>query len=210
MTKKNDFNVSTEDLIFEEEVGEEELYSKKNVSDIIYNDLDVRKRRTKFLIFLAISLIIISIISALMGFIFLDKDLKEKKVNSIITKYDLFVTHSNSSYGGSISSFSDYRSLNNAYLYKFDVTNNNSIALDYLVEFINPNYGNDGVDMTLINYKLLKNNEIVSEGVLSNSMTSKLFNTEILSNSRDEYVLKIWSYKMDKKLKFDFKINVKV
>ena len=128
MTKKNDFNVSTEDLIFEEEVGEEELHSKKNVSDIIYNDLDVRKRRTKFLIFLAISLIIISIISALMGFIFLDKDLKEKKVNPIITKYDLFVTHSNSSYGGSISSFSDYRSLNNAYLYKFDVTNNNSIV----------------------------------------------------------------------------------
>lgn len=210
MTKKNDFNVSTEDLIFEEEVGEEELYSKKNVSDIIYNDLDVRKRRTKFLIFLAISLIIISIISALMGFIFLDKDLKEKKVNPIITKYDLFVTHSNSSYGGSISSFSDYRSLNNAYLYKFDVTNNNSIALDYLVEFINPNYGNDGVDMTLINYKLLRNNQIVSEGVLSNSMTSQLFNTDILSNSRDEYVLKIWSYKMDKKLKFDFKINVKV
>lgn len=79
MTKKNDFNVSTEDLIFEEEVGEEELHSKKNVSDIIYNDLDVRKRRTKFLIFLAISLIIISIISALMGFIFLDKDLKRKK-----------------------------------------------------------------------------------------------------------------------------------
>lgn len=210
MTKKNDFNVSTEDLIFEEEVGEEELYSKKNVSDIIYNDLDVRKRRTKFLIFLAISLIIISIISALMGFIFLDKDLKEKKVNSIITKYDLFVTHSNSSYGGSISSFSDYRSLNNAYLYKFDVTNNNSITLNYLVEFINPNYGNDGVDMTLINYKLLRNNQIVSEGVLSNSMTSQLFNTDILSNSRDEYVLKIWSYKMDKKLKFDFKINVKV
>lgn len=210
MTKKNDFNVSTEDLIFEEEVGEEELRSKKNVSDIIYNDLDVRKRRTKFLIFLAISLIIISIISALMGFIFLDKDLKEKKVNPIITKYDLFVTHSNSSYGGSISSFSDYRSLNNAYLYKFDVSNNNSIALNYLVEFINPNYGNDGVDMTLINYKLLKNDEIVSEGVLSNSMTSQLFNTDILSNSRDEYVLKIWSYKMDKKLKFDFKINVKV
>lgn len=95
-------------------------------------------------------------------------------------------------------------------MYKFDVTNNNSIALDYLVEFINPNYGNDGVDMTLINYKLLRNNEIVSEGVLSNSMTSQLFNTGILSNSSDEYVLKIWSYTMDKKLKFDFKINVKV
>ena len=57
------------DLIFEEEVGEEELRSKKNVSDIIYNDLDVRKRRTKFLIFLAISLIIISI----MIYLFMEK-----------------------------------------------------------------------------------------------------------------------------------------
>ena len=82
--------------------------------------------------------------------------------------------------------------------------------MNYLVEFINPNYGNDGVDMELINYSLLKNNEIVSEGVLNNSTSNQLFKTDILSNSSDEYVLKIWSYKMDKKLKFDFKINVKV
>ena len=210
MTKKNDFNVSTEDLIFEEEVGEEELHSKKNVSDIIYNDFSVKRRRTNFLIVLAVILIIISIISALMGFIYLDKDLKEKYNNPVTTKYDLFVSHSNGSYGGSISSFSDYRSLNSAYMYKFTVSNNNSVNLGYLVEFINPNYGNDGVDMVLINYSLLKNNEIVSEGVLINSTSHQLFKTDILSNSSDEYVLKIWSYEIDKKLKFDFKVNVKV
>lgn len=210
MTKKNDFNVATEDLIFEEEVKEDELYSKKNVSDIIYDDFSVKRRRINFLIVLAVVLIIISIISALVGFIYLDKGVKEKYNNPVTTKYDLFVSHSNSSYGGSISSFADYRSLNNAYLYKFTVSNNNPITLNYLVEFINPNFGNDGVDMELINYNLLKNNVIVSEGVLSNFSTSQIFNTDILNNSSDEYVLKIWSYDIDKKLKFNFKINVKV
>lgn len=209
MKRKNDLNVPTEDLIFQEEVKDDELYCKKNVSDIIYNDSGVRIRRTRFLIMLAIILILISIISALIGFVYLDKDLKENN-NTIVTKYDLFVAHSNSFYGGNIDSFSNYSSLDKAYSYKFTVSNNNPVSLKYSVEFVNPNYGNDGVDMTLINYKLLKNNEIVSEGTLNNLKTDELYKADILSNSSDEYFIKVWSSKIDKELKFDFQINVKV
>lgn len=210
MTKKNDFDIETNDLIFKEEVKDEELYSKKDVTDIIYNNSEVRRKRTMFLIILAVILIIISIISAIMGFVYLDNDLKQKNSNVVVSKYDLFVAHSNRSYGGEIASFSDYRKLDDAYSYKFTISNDNPIVLKYSVELINSNYGNDNVDMTLINYKLLKNGEVVSDGSLSNMMTNDLYSTDILNNSTDEYAIQVWSLELDKNLKFNFKINVKV
>ena len=208
--KKSDFDVEIDDLIFQEEVKDEELYSKRDVNDVIYNDSEIRRKRTKFLIILAVVLIIISIISAIMGFVYLDKDLKQKNNNVVVQKYDLFVTHSNSSYGGEIASFDDHRKLDDAYSYKFTISNDNPIVLKYSVEFINSNYGNDNIDMTLINYKLLKNGEVVSDGFLSNMMINELYSTDILSNSTDEYVIQVWSLKLAKNLKFNFKINVKV
>lgn len=207
---KNDSTVDIDDLVFQEEVNDDELYSKKDVSDIIYEDDGVRKRRTRFLIILAIILIILSILSAVMGFIFLDKDLKERDKEVIVKKYDLFVTHSNSFYGGKIRSFANYSSSNKAYSYDFTVGNNNPVSLGYSIELVNPDYGNDGVDMSLINYRLLKNNEVVGEGTLDNLMNNELYKTDIMKNSSDEFRVQLWSSSLDKNLKFSFQINVKV
>ena len=51
MSKKMN-NIDTDDLVFQEEVNEDELYSKKNTSDIIYKEEDNGK--SKFLVLLAI------------------------------------------------------------------------------------------------------------------------------------------------------------
>ena len=107
--RKNDFKVSTDDLVFQEEVKDDELHSKLGTSDIIYVDNGKVRRRTRFLIFLAIFLILLSIISAIMGFVYMDKELKAEQNNTKVQKYDLFVTHSSGSYGGTIDSFSKYR-----------------------------------------------------------------------------------------------------
>ena len=149
MSKKMN-NIDTDDLVFQEEVNEDELYSKKNTSDIIYKEEDNGK--SKFLVLLAIILILVSILSAIMGFVFWDKDLKKENGNVAVTKYNLFIIHSNDLYGGSINSFSNYDSLSNAFSYKFVVSNSNPVTLDYSVELVNSNHDKDNVDMTLINY----------------------------------------------------------
>lgn len=207
MSKKMN-NIDTDDLVFQEEVNEDELYSKKNTSDIIYKEEDNGK--SKFLVLLAIILILVSILSAIMGFVFWDKDLKKENGNVAVTKYNLFIIHSNDLYGGSINSFSNYDSLSNAFSYKFVVSNSNPVTLDYSVELVNSNHDKDNVDMTLINYRLLKNGKIVNKGILSNLVTNKLYNTDILDNSSDEYIIQMWSSEINKNVKFDFSINVSV
>ena len=207
MSKKMN-NIDTDDLVFQEEVNEDELYSKKNTSDIIYKEEDNGK--SKFLVLLAIILILVSILSAIMGFVFWDKDLKKENDNVAVTKYNLFIIHSNDLYGGSINSFSNYDSLSNAFSYKFVVSNSNPVTLDYSVELVNSNHDKDNVDMTLINYRLLKNGKIVNKGILSNLVTNKLYNTDILDNSSDEYIIQMWSSEINKNVKFDFSINVSV
>ena len=155
-------------------------------------------------------MILVSILSAIMGFVFWDKDLKKENGNVAVTKYNLFIIHSNDLYGVSINSFSNYDSLSNAFSYKFVVSNSNPVTLDYSVELVNSNHDKDNVDMTLINYRLLKNGKIVNKGILSNLVTNKLYNTDILDNSSDEYIIQMWSSEINKNVKFDFSINVSV
>ena len=56
MRKKN--SISSSDLMFEEEVSDQEVYDKSGHSDVIYKSSN---SKVKFLIVLAIILIIISI-----------------------------------------------------------------------------------------------------------------------------------------------------
>lgn len=208
--KKNDFEVSTDDLVFQEEVKDEELHSKLGTSDIIYVDNGKVRRRTRFLIFLAIFLILLSIVSAIMGFVYMDKELKAEQNNTKVQKYDLFVTHSSGSYGGTIDSFSKYRDEKTAFSYGFSVSNNNPISLKYSIALNNSTFGSDDVDMSKINYKLYKDDQVIKEGNLFNSENNNLFAIAIPSNSTDKYVIKLWSSDLDKKLGFKFKINVNV
>lgn len=205
MSQKQKNDIDAEELTFLEEVSDSELHSKLGTSDIIYKDVGFSKR-TKVLIVFAVLLILSAICSALFGFIYLDKEVKDTKERINVVRYNLFVTHSSSSFGGNIESFENYNALNKAYSYSFSVKNDNSISLGYSIYFSS----DDFVDKSLINYQLLRNGMVVQAGNFVNSDVNKIFDTKIKSNGYDKYEIKIWSLKVPKSTSFKFKIDVRV
>lgn len=201
MMEKNNSDFDVSNVTFEEEVSSEELNSKKGTSDIVYSNKGGRKN--KFLIFLAIFLILFSLLCSFIGYCYLDN--KDRDIT--YDKYNLLVTHSDGSFGGIISSFDKYSSFNNAYSYSFSVSNGNPLEFNYSVDINCTNYEKN-VNLSFINYVLYKNNDVVKEGVLSNSEVNKIYDTSIGVNGLDNYVLKLWS--SEKNLGFNFKVNINV
>ena len=205
---KND-EIKREETVFVEEVPESELYDKKNQSDIIYVEDDTYKKKAKILIAIAIILIIIAVLSSLLGFLYLNQERKaneESNSSTNITRYDIFISHSNSNYGGNIKSFLNYNNKDKAFSYSFKVSNENPVNIDYKVELIDNNFGN--TSLNLISYSLLNNNEEIASGVLENKEVNKIADVTINSNSVNDLVLKLWSNSLDKG--FNFKVNVAV
>lgn len=209
MKKKSDFDVSIDDMMFQEEVKDEELHSKLGTSDIIYENDSARKRRTGFLIFLSVLLILLSIFSIFFGFAYLDKNLSDKRHVTTV-KYDLFVVHSNSDYGGVIPSFDKYNSMEKAYSYDFSVSNKNSVSLNYSVSLFALDFDNKNIDMTKISYALYRDNVVVQEGNLGNIRELSLYDTNCPSNTTSKYSIKLWSLTLGKDSNFKFKININV
>lgn len=193
-------------LLFEEEVNDNELVDKKKHNDIVYVETD-NKVRFKFLIILAIVLFIISFFALVLGMLFADGKFGVLD-GTVVNEYNLYVTHTNVDYGGSNIVFNKYNSFDNAYSYTFNVSNNNSVELDYSLELLNDNYNGDGVDMRLINYTLIKNNAEISTGKLEDIEKNSIYSTSISANSKDIYTIKLWSNTISKDLKFSFKMNV--
>lgn len=205
---KND-EIKREETVFVEEVPESELYDKKNQSDIIYVEDNTYKKKAKILITIAIILIIIAVLSSLLGFLYLNQERKaneESSSSTNITRYDIFISHSNSNYGGNIKSFLNYNNKDKAFSYSFKVSNENPVNIDYKVELIDNNFGN--TSLNLISYSLLNNNEEIASGVLENKEVNKIADVTINSNSVNDLVLKLWSNSLDKG--FNFKVNVVV
>ena len=209
MNNNDDFEKG--EVLFEEEVTDSELHSKVNTDDHIYVDnSNSIKGRITFLIILSVILMLISIASAIFGFVFKDGFNSDRKIGVDVTEYNLFVTHSNSVYGGEIKSFSDHNSLEKAFTYSFYVTNNNPSNINYVVDLANLKFDESKIDMSLIKYNLIKNGGVVAEGNLENSMTNELYDTKISSDNIDKYEIKIWSDTINKKVDFVFKINIRV
>ena len=208
MNQKNDDYISnTEELIFKEEVADEELHSKLGVDDHIY----VRKFfGAPFLIGLAIFLILTSLLAAILGLIVFDKELTGRPIGVFHDEYKLTVVHSNKNYGGTVKSFSNYNNSGSSFNYVFHVENKNAVNLKYSVELENPNFGSDNIDQTKISYMLLKNKQVVKNGSLSNMKTNDLYKTTISGKSVDEYEIKIWGDNINNDLNFSFKINIGV
>lgn len=205
---KND-EIKREETVFVEEVPESELYDKKNQSDIIYVEDNTYKKKAKILITIAIILIIIAVLASLLGFLYLNQERKaneESNSSTNITRYDIFISHSNSNYGGNIKSFLNYNNKDKAFSYSFKVSNENPVNIDYKVELIDNNFGN--TSLNLISYSLLNNNEEIASGVLENKEVNKIADITINSNSVNDLVLKLWSNSLDKG--FNFKVNVAV
>ncbi len=196
---QNSRGIKDDEVIFNEEVKEDELYSKKDVDDHIY----IRKFfGGPLLITLGVILVLISLFSLLYGLLNADSDLNGRQIGVVHTKYKLLVTHSNNNYGGKIDSISEYVSSSDAYTYDFKVSNNRNVLLNYNVELVSTNFIPD------VSYQLVKNGEVVSENQINTSGKIKLYNTSINANTTDVYKIKIWSNTQDRTDSYEFKINV--
>ena len=160
------------------------------------------------LVFLSIVLGIIALFAIMLGMVFSNSDKTDRPIGVFTNKYNLIVTHTNNQYGGSISSFANYNNENNAYEYSFGVTNNNSVDLKYSINFENTNYDFNKLDMSLIDYQLVKNGKVVRSGKLKNAVTNDLYTTNISIRSSDNYLIKLWSNDLVNKGNFSFKINI--
>ena len=207
---KNNFR-KDEDFMFEEEVSEDMLYDKKNQSDIVYVESSEHIIRTRVLIVLAVILIILAIISSFFGFVYLGKDQQDnKETTTSVTRYDIFVSHSNASYGGSIDSFAKYNSLDNAFNYDFKVSNENPVDIDYKIEVIDNNYDKNSKYLPMISYSLFNNDVQITEGVFDSKEINVIEKVTIKANSSDSLRLKIWSTEIENNIGFNFKVNVAV
>ncbi len=200
MTGKNNFLSNDE---FTEEVDANSLYSYVNQNDIVA----IKKQaKVNVLISIAITFIVIAVLLSFMGFFLLYKGGDSIFINSS-TKYNLFVTHTTSTYGGVIDSFKDYNSSDTAYVYKFNVQNNNNVSLKYDVVLENLSFS-EGSNYNLINYSLLNFDNEMAMGTLDSVKSFKLLSRDIGSSVSDNYTLKLWSSSFPSSFSFKIDINV--
>ncbi len=206
--KKNSVNYEgdVKDLMFEEEVPETSLVSKKHQNDIIYVNTGLGKFNRIVLYVLLFLILGFSVLSLLFNFFgshhrFIGKEGADKD-------YVLNVIQSNNYYGASEIDFSKHNSYKKAYTYNFRLKNSNSRNLDYSINLVNPNFNLDSVNMKNISYKFIKNNKVVKEGNLTDIDIYNLYSSKIKSNSVENYTLKLWSSKIDSNKLFSFKIDV--
>lgn len=200
MTGKNNFLSNDE---FTEEVDANSLYSYVNQNDVV----SIKKQaKVNVLISIAITFIVIAVLLSFMGFFLLYKGGDSIFINSS-TKYNLFVTHTTSTYGGVIDSFKDYNSSDTAYVYKFNVQNNNNVSLKYDVVLENLSFS-EGSNYNLINYSLLNFDNEMAMGTLDSAKSFKLLSRDIGSSVSDNYTLKLWSSSFPSSFSFKIDINV--
>lgn len=204
MKEKN--NISSDDLTFQEDVQENELHSKLDVDDRIYIKTGVSRFRSVILLVISGLLILVSLFAAIYGFNLMGNKIKANRYD--VKNYNLVVTHSSKSYGGTITSFEKYSTKDKGYTYDFSVSNTNSVPIKYNIELFNPLYGSDKVDMKLINYSLLKNGKEEKSGVLKDSLNNDIYSATIETSKNDTYQIVLWSNKIKKDLSFSFKINI--
>ena len=202
MKQKSDYTDKTEVLTFNEEVADEDLHSKLGVDDHIY----VRKFfGGPFLVALGVILILTSLFALMYGLFNSDKYLDGRQIGVTHSEYKLLVTHTTKQYGGTIDSFDKYNSLDKAFTYSFSVSNSNPIQLQYGISLTSLNNLKDDV-----HYQLVRNNQVVEEGLVNNKDTDTIYNTSISSSTVDKYEIKIWSNTKDSAQKYTFKVNVDV
>jgi len=200
---KNSFDSSDVKVDFIEEVSENQLHDKKNHDDIIYKKTFGSIFRARIILIFVSLLFLASLFALVFSFVFPNN---VGNGESKMTVHDLYVTHSHESYGGNIESFQKFSSLNNAYVYSFNVTNSGSITLNYKVQLENLDFDSNE-DYTSINYILLNNQEQVVSGKLKNNKKVTLGNIDIPVNSVDKLSLKLW-VSDNNDVSYKFKVNV--
>lgn len=203
---KNDDSVKEE--IFKEEVPEEELHSKLGVDDHIYVSGREGIYGGSLLMLFAILLAFSALFATFYGLASLDSDLGKREIGVKVDEYRLKVIHTNYDYGGKIKSFSDYTSSDKYFLYKFSVSNDNTIDIDYSVS-LKIKEKSENLDLSLVNYTLLRNGVSVKSGNMSQA-NGKIYSATVSKKSIDEYEVRVWGDSSIKDLGLKFKINVVV
>ena len=191
-----------------EEVPEEALHSKVDVDDHIYVGKPTNIFGNPILIFLASALLFAALFSTFYGLLSVDSDKDGRDIGVIKSEYRLTVIHYDESYGGTIDKFNEHMSFNDAFSYRFTVDNKNSVDLDYAVAVIKDSKST--VDMSDLNYRLLKNDMTVQSGKFKNKKTNKIYDAKALSGTTDQYEIKIWSDKKIDGKSLTFKIEILV
>ena len=75
--------------------------------------------------------------------------------------------------------------------YLFSIVNNSEVAVKYNVTIKDNSKDSDGIKREYLRYELLKNNKVLSEGLLSEINNDILLTEQIDANSKEEYTLKI-------------------
>ena len=207
---KNDDRVKDDvkEETFKEEVPEEELHSKLGVDDHIYISNRKGLYGGSLLMIFAILLAFSALFATFYGLASLDSDLGKRDIGVKVDEYRLKVIHSNYDYGGKIKSFSNYTSSDKYFSYKFSVTNENTVDLDYSVS-LKVNDKSDNLNLDLVNYTLLKNGVSVKSAKLSEADGS-IYSATVLKKSMDEYELRIWGDDSVKDSSLKFKVEVVV
>lgn len=207
MKSDNHVNDVKEDT-FKEEVPEEELHSKLGVDDHIYVSNRNGLYGGTLLMLFAILLAFAALFATFYGLASLDSDLGKRDIGVKVDEYRLKVIHSNYDYGGKIKSFSDYTSSEKYFSYKFSVTNDNTVDLDYSVS-LKINDKSDNLNLDLVDYTLLRNGVSVKSSKLSD-VDGNIYSATALKKSMDEYELRIWGDGSVKNSSLKFKVEVVV
>lgn len=201
---KNKFDDSGVKVDYVEEVNENQLYDKKDRTDIIYSKSYLSTTRNVVLIIFMVLLLLISLFSLIFGFVYFNKHIDNGDT------YTLFVVHSNDEYGGKQISFDEYNSFKNSYSYDFSVKNSNEVKLNYKIQIENTNFSSNNADYSKINYSLLNYNNVISEGKIINDNIFDVVSLDIEPNQNQQLVLKLWSDDVNQNLIYSFKINILV
>lgn len=180
--KKNSiFNLNDH---FDEEVMEHEIEDREDPTIRIVHKVNIV---VLILFFLSLGLLIFSLYYAFF---------KEKTFVNIrtIQSGDIAVIHSKADFGGTINSFININSEENAFIYNFTINNNNAHELNYNIKMINVVSASiNRINLTSLNYSLYKNNNKLSTGVVSNLKNNILIKERTNADSKDKYELRLWS-----------------
>lgn len=161
-----------------------------------------RDKRFKRRVTVIVLLTIIGVSLLLIGTILLNEGVGGNNVTVSSGTTDLFVVHSKTNFGDSISNFNNYTSLDNAYSYKFYVENDEEKDISYKIVL----HRNDSSDISSVNYLVSQDGDDIFKGVLSNQQDNVLISTKIQGKGLNNYEIKFWS--IDASSRLDFKLNV--
>ena len=195
--KKNKILDIDENFNFVEEVPENQVP--------VYDFEDPKKDKKVNILILIILLLSLSLFGGGLYYAFIKPNPKQM-INFDLG--DLFIVQSSVEFGDTIDSFLKHLSEETAAEYTFYVKNDNSEGINYRVKLVEKKqlFKNE-IDISMLNYSLIKNNKEVSYGKIKKLKSGILVTTKVEKESTDYFVVRVWSdYPSDKYYKYEISV----